>query len=150
MGTRLEDFVAFAIEQEIKAAQLYEKYAAVVDSRTARQLLKEMAAMEREHEAKLRDFLATGRMFISKIGELTDLHIGDYLVDASVNATSTVEEVFVFAMKAEQKAYDLYTKLALLEENGQLKRLFASLATEEKKHKFDLEKEYEKLFLREG
>jgi rubrerythrin len=147
MGTRFEDFITFAVEQETKAAELYEKYAGIVDSRAARQLLQEMAVMERGHEAKLKGFMTTGRMFISKIGEISDLHVSDFLVDTQITSTSTVEEVFVFAMKAEQKAVDLYLKLASFEENGQVGKLFSALATEEKKHKFDLEKEYEKMFM---
>jgi rubrerythrin len=150
MGTHFEDFITFAIEQEVKAATLYEKYAGIVESRTARQLLGDMAAMERGHEAKLTEFKSNGRMLISKLGVIADLHIAEFLVDTVIGPTSTVEEVFVFAMKAEEKAATLYARLAALEESGVAKTLFSSLAGEEKKHKYDLEQEYERMFMIEN
>ena len=63
---------------------------------------------------------------------------------------SSIEDVYVFAMKAEQKAYELYSELAGLELEEKAKAMFAALAAEEKKHKEGLEVEYEKECMREG
>lgn len=149
MGTRFESVIDFAIDQEIKAAELYENFRKVIKSKTTKKLLDEMARMERVHEKKLREFKETGTAYISKIGEVSDLHISDYLVEKKITDSSPVEDIFIFAMKAEEKAYKLYKKLASLETEENVKRIFISLAAEEKNHKYDLETEYEKNYIKE-
>jgi rubrerythrin len=145
-GSRFKDFVQFAIDNEVEAARLYEKYALVAKQASSKKLLKDMAAMERGHEARLKEFLKSGSAYFSKIGVIADLHVSDFMVASELSESSTIEEVFVFAMKAEQKANELYAKLGSLETDANVKKVFLALADEEKKHKYDLEKEYEKEF----
>ena len=147
---RFQDFIQFAIDNEIEAAQLYETNAAKVKSASAKAMLEDMAAMERGHEKKLTDFKQTGTAFFSKIGVIENMHINDYMLAPELNEESSIQDVFVFAMKAEQKACELYTKLRSLETDAHTQKLFATLADEEKKHKHDLEAEYEKEFMQEG
>ena len=150
MGDRFKDFVQFAIEQEVNAYTLYERYAEVVKSRPAKQLLNEMAQMERSHEEKLRKFADQGVAYFSRIGELEDAHLSDYMVPTVLTETSSIEDVFVFAMKAEEKAHELYSALSRLETDETTKTLFRNLAAEEKKHRHDLETEYEKGVMQEN
>ncbi len=49
----------------------------------------------------------------------------------------------IFAIKAEMKAYELYTNLEKLYTEPDEKALFTQLANEELKHKNDLEKAYD-------
>lgn len=149
MGTRFEEIIKFAIGEEIKAAELYEKYAPVVKEPGAQRMLEEMALMERGHEQKLRNFEGTGKDTLSKIGEVQDLQISDFLVEKELTGESSIQDVFIFAMKAEQKAFELYTKLAELEVGTDTVKLFRELAEEERKHKLDLESEYEKEYMRD-
>ena len=149
MGTRIEDIILFAIEEEIKAAGLYEKYAKIVKDSGAQRMLEEMALMERGHEQKLRIFEESGKDTLAKIGEVPDLQISDFLVEKELTEDSSVQDVFIFAMKAEQKAFELYTRLAELEVSTDTVRLFRELAEEERKHKLDLESEYEKEYMRD-
>ncbi|MBD3391691.1 MAG: hypothetical protein GF418_06495 [Chitinivibrionales bacterium] len=148
--SRFKDFVQLAIEKETEAAALYDKYASLVESGTAKQLLADMAVMERGHEAKLREFLQTGSAYFSKIGVIEDMHVSDFMTQPELTDTSSIEDAFVFAMKEEQKAHDLYVKLGALETDAQVTALFKALADEESRHKHDLEAEYEKEFMREG
>lgn len=148
--TRYDDFLEFAIKNEIEAASLYEKYAGECGSPAQRNLLTRLAAMERGHETvlkKIRDGSAS-----SLLGQVTpvDLRVSDFLVETTLTSESTLEEVFIFAMKAEQKAFDLYNALAGLEEDTAAKGLFRSLANEELAHKHDLEGEFEKTFMKEN
>ena len=149
MGTQVEEIIKFAIGEEIKAAELYEKYAAIIQDAGAKRMLEEMALMERGHERKLRNFEETGRDTLAKIGEIPDLQISDFLVEKELTEDSSIQDVFIFAMKAEQKAFELYTKLAELEVSTGTVRLFRELAEEERKHKLDLEGEYEKEYMRD-
>jgi rubrerythrin len=147
--SRFRDFLALAIQQEREATQLYERNAARTESRTGRALLESMAAMERQHEAKLEELQQTGSTRFPAEQDVPDLHIGDFLVEGVLTPESTLQDVYVFAIRAEQKAYDLYRRLAELEGTGTVHDLFLALAAEEKKHKHDLETEYESQFMTE-
>jgi len=149
-GSRFKDFLTLAIEKEIEAATLYEKYARIAAPPSSKKLLADMALMERGHEKKLKDFLKTGTAYFSKIGVIDDLHISDFMTQPVLKEDSPLADVFVFAMKEEQRAYDLYSRLGALEQEGAVKQLFMALADEEKKHKHDLEVEYEKEFMQEN
>jgi rubrerythrin len=49
----------------------------------------------------------------------------------------------IFAAKKEQKAADLYSRLAKRAEDEELKKLFEFMAEQEKAHKYKLEVKYE-------
>jgi len=147
---RFEDFVTFAIEQERAAAALYESAAARVQSTAGRELFREMAAMERVHEVKLVALRATGMATLPQHGEVRDLRISEFLVAQPLSPDASLQEVFVFAMKAEQKAHALYTGLAAMEVGHDIRELLQSLAAEELRHKRDLETEYERTFMRDN
>ncbi|MBD3346377.1 MAG: hypothetical protein GF401_15095 [Chitinivibrionales bacterium] len=147
---RFENIIDFAIKSEIAAYELYEKYAGIVTNPAQKKLLSEMAAMERGHEQKLRKLYETGKAVFVKPQDVQDLKIADYLVDVELRESSPIEDVFIFAMKSEQKAFDLYSRLAGQEQKEEYKNLFLGLAGEEKKHKHDLEVEYEKGIMNEN
>jgi rubrerythrin len=149
MGTLINEIIKFAMGEEIKAAELYEKYAKTVKSQASRRLLEDMAKMEWGHETKLRRFLETGKNSLAKIGEVPNLKISDFLVGTKLTENSSIQDVFIFAMKAEQKAYELYSRLADLEPTVDTIRIFRELAQEEKKHKNDLEHEYETVIMKD-
>lgn len=150
MAENLNVIIDFAIENEIKAAELYEKYAGIVESQSTREILSDMAKMERGHEAKLKEFKATGSSQLTDADTFTDLQISDYMVDIELTESSTLQDVFVYAMKAEEKAYQLYTRICSAEGSCEPGDLFSVLANEEKHHKLNLEIEYEKLFMKEN
>jgi rubrerythrin len=147
---RFEDFVKFAIGQERAAATLYADYAAIATSRPTRLLLDEMADMERSHETKLKVLLATGMANFPWPGEVRNLHISDFMPGEELTPGSPLDKVYVFAMKAEQKANELYLKLAALEVDATTRELLLSLAAEEEKHKHDLEIQYERVFMKDN
>jgi rubrerythrin len=150
-ATRYDDFLSFAINNEIEAAGLYERYAARAKTTAQAKLLTRLAAMERNHEEQLTRLKAGLPEKLGGRDRLIDLHIGDFLADRPLTEESSVEDLAVFAIKAEQKAFELYDALAALEHDDLLtKELLSRLAAEEKKHKYDLETEFEREFLREN
>jgi rubrerythrin len=155
MAEHFEDFIKFAIGEEQAAGAMYEKYSEIVGTASTKEVLKSMAAMERGHEAKLKKILEKGRSVedtsLPKPGTVIDMSISDFLVTPGINENSDIQDVFIFAMKAEEKASNLYTKLAALDElDTETKTLLESLAAEEKKHKLDLESEYETAFMKDN
>ncbi len=141
-NTDFEEIIDFAIEEEIKAYKLYEETAQKVNDNRLTPLLKDVASMERGHEAKLRAFKAGKPV---KVGseKIQDLKIGDYLVDVELNENSSIQDIMIFAIKAEMKAYELYINLEKLYAEQEEKALFIQLANEELQHKNSLEKAYD-------
>jgi rubrerythrin len=148
--TRFNDFLEFAIGNEIEAALLYEKYAGMAAFPAQKRLLEKMAVMERGHEAALKKVVAGNQSSLPSQPVPEDLHLADFLVDGPLSPDSSIEEVLIFSIKAEQKAFDLYSRLADLEEEPATKALLMKLAGEEKRHKFDLESQFEKGFMKEN
>jgi rubrerythrin len=135
------EIIDFAIEEEQKAAQLYESTADKAGE-ALQPMLKNLAKMERGHEAKLKGF-KKGKIEAMGNVQVQDLKIGDYLVDVEINENSSIQDILIFAIKAEIKANELYRNLAKLYEDPEEKALFEQLANEELGYKNDLEKAYD-------
>ena len=148
--SRYSDFLAFAIKNEREAAELYQKYAATVAAPAQKSLLESMSAMEKEHEEKLTILSSGGETTLGNNDRVVDLHLSDYLVETTLTPQSDLQDVIIFAIHAEKKAFDLYTALARLEEDPAAKDLLERLASEEQKHKYDLESTFEKQFISEN
>jgi rubrerythrin len=82
--------------------------------------------------------------------KVTDLKIGDYLVDVPAAPDMEYQDALILAMKKEKASFRLYTDLAVTTEDGNLQSLMQGLAQEEAKHKLRLEMEYDEFFLTEG
>ena len=137
-----EKIIDFAIEQEQKAAELYEKTAEKAKGSGIFPILKDMAKMERGHEGKLKAFKA-GKDRNIGAEKVEDIKIGDYLVDVEITDSSSIQDVLIFSIKSEMKAYELYTRLCDIYIEPKEQELFSNLATEELKHKSDLQKLYD-------
>lgn len=146
----MRGLILFAIDQENDAANLYEQYAQKSKSRSTRELLLSMAKEERSHEQKLKNYLTDRSESFPEIDSVQDLHVSDYMVPTPINENSSIDQVYTFSMKCEEKANALYTKLAEMENDREAKRILLSLAEEEKKHKIKLESDYEEMFTREN
>ncbi|MFC1584302.1 ferritin family protein [Fibrobacterota bacterium] len=148
-STDFGEIIDFAIEEEVKAYTLYEETAGKTDDNSLKSLLTDMADMERGHEARLKAF-KKGK--IESIGsvQVEDLKIGDYLVDVEINENSSVQDILLFAIKAEMKAHELYTQLERLYAEPEERALFQKLANEELQHKNDLEKVYDDYVYKEN
>jgi rubrerythrin len=149
--TRYEDFLTFAINNEIEAAKLYERFAGELKTGPHAKLLKKLAGMERDHEVQLQQ-VKNG--LLEKFGaadRAVDLQLADFMVERPLSPESSIEDIVLFAIKSEQKAFELYEALASLEhQDASTRELLRQLADEERKHKFDLESEFEREFFREN
>ena len=148
MGKKvIKDFVQFAIANEQKAVELYEKYSEIVEPDSTKGLLKFMADTERSHEARLKE------LYENKTGldldKPVEVNLSAFEVSSKIDEKSSIYDVFNYAIEAEQKAHDLYTKLADLDFDINIKSFFGSLASDEAKHRIDLQNEYQKEFRKE-
>ena len=74
-----------------------------------------------------------------EIGDLTRLGISEYFTGGNLDENSDFKDVLVYAAKREKMAYEFYIKMMRIIENSDLKRLFNWLASEESKHKENIE-----------
>ena len=82
--------------------------------------------------------------------KVLDLKIAEYLVDAEMSVDMNYQDALILAMKAEKKAFMLYTDLAEVSDEEGLKNTFLSLAQEEAQHKLRFEVEYDEYVLGEN
>ena len=146
---KFTELIDFAIQEEIKANKLYRDASQKIDDKSAQEMLKDMAEMEKGHEAKLRA-LKEGRIEKIEAEKVQDLKIGNYLADVELRVNSTIQEILIYAIKSEMKAFDLYTDLSRVIVDADKKALLAGLASEELKHKNTLEVLYDDNINREN
>ncbi len=142
----VEDVLDFAIGKEQEAHDLYARVADMVRRPGLRQTFLELAEMELGHRRRLEGIKASG------LGGFPDdtvenLKISDVLVDVEPEPDMTYQEALLFAMKAEQRAHDLYIGLAGAVTDPGLKETFKVLAKEELRHKLFFETEYDDVIL---
>jgi rubrerythrin len=144
----LDEILEFALEREDAAYRLYLNAAKKTANPSARKIFDEMAEQEAVHKRLIL------KLDKDKIADYTfvkvpDLGISEYLVDIPYNDTMTYQEILVFAMKSEEKAYRFYLEAQNMTDDPELKQLLGMLANEEQKHKFRLESLYEEKVLTE-
>jgi len=147
--TTYNEIIAFAIDKEQEAVELYSDLANRAQSPSGKILFKELADMERGHKTKLEKLDI--RYFSSQdLKPPEDLKIADYLVDVELTPDATYQDIVLFAAKREKAAFDLYTDLARIYTTiPVIKKIFDVLAQEEAYHKLKLEREYDEVVYKE-
>ncbi len=144
-----EDILQFAIEKEEEARQFYETWASKVKNQAISTVLLEFAAEEQKHKELLLKVNA-GESFITPQGEINDLKLGEFFIEAKVHEKMSYEEALRVAIQREIGAHQLYLYLASNAQREDSKQLFDRLALEEQKHKSRLEALYDEDFLIEN
>ncbi|MGA2297856.1 MAG: ferritin family protein, partial [FCB group bacterium] len=108
------------------------------------EMFKELEAMEWGHKQILEKLQADDLKGFTP-PKITDLHISDYLYEPPVSSGMVYQEVLIVAMKREEIAQKMYNDLAGKIDDNFTKNLFVKLATEEAKHKFQLETLYDEV-----
>jgi rubrerythrin len=137
----------FAVAKEREAEAFYKEWSQKAENAAVKGLFAELAAVEHGHMEMLSRI--TPEEMVSK-GEQTvsDLSLSDVLVDVEASPNLDLQEAMILAMKREEGAVALYTRLAKL--GGEAKSLFEALANEERSHKLKLEADYDEHILTEN
>jgi rubrerythrin len=138
----VDEALDFAIEKEEEAAQFYTGLAGKMDNPAMKQAFEDFANEEKGHKAKLQE-VKKGKLLLPAEAKVTDLKVGDYLVDVEPKDDMTYQEALILAMKSEKAAFRLYTNLAASTDDPTIQDLFLGLAQEEAKHKLRFEIEYD-------
>ena len=143
------EILDFAIEREQEAHDFYVDLAKRAQRPGMEELFAQFAREELGHKKKLEGIKKGSRSF-PYADDVVDLKIADYLVDIEAKGDLTYQEALILAMKREKAAFRLYTDLATLTADKDLKLVFRSLAQEEAKHKLRFELEYDERVLGEN
>ena len=139
----------FAIEKEEEANKFYLDLAGKMEREHMKKVFTGFAAEEAKHKEKI-TAVKEGKQLMPVAQKVTDLKIGDYLVDVPTSTGMDYQDALILAMKKEKASFRLYTDLAAITEDGNLQSLMQGLAQEEAKHKLRLEIEYDEFFLTES
>jgi rubrerythrin len=133
----------FAIRNEEKAFELYSSMAENSKSSSARKMFERLALEEKGHKIKL-ERIRDGEKWFSEPGKpIADLGIAETLEEMPREGEFDFQKALIFAMQAEKRAFQLYTTLASLADDNDLRKLFQDLAREEAGHKLRIEIEYD-------
>jgi len=138
----IEEILDFAIDNEIRAAEFYEKLSDQAKSKSMRETFEKFSKEERGHEARLKKIKSEGEFKASK-EDILDMKMSDYLVKSNTKGKMTYQDALILAMKREKAAYKLYKRLAKSAPTKELKIIFTKLAGEEANHKMNFEIEYD-------
>lgn len=138
----IEEILDFAIDNEIRAAEFYEKLSGQAKSKSMRETFEKFSKEERGHEARLKK-IKVERVFDVKKDDILDMKMSDYLVKSNTKGKMTYQDALILAMKREKAAYKLYKRLAKSAPTKELKIIFTKLAAEEANHKMNFEIEYD-------
>ncbi len=139
----VEKILDFAMIKEQEAHDFY----LVLSKRMEKQYMKEIflgfAKEEMGHKEKIKA-IKEGKLMLKAEKEILDLQIGDYLEDSDPAAEDLdYQKALIIAMKAEKRAFRLYSDLAGAVQDPGLKETLYALAQEEAKHKLRFEVEYD-------
>ncbi len=144
----VDDILKFAINGEQEAYEFYTNLANQMDNPMMREVFEGFAKEEQGHKAKLQKIKEDNIKLALEYVE--DLKLADYLIDAKPSPDMDYQEALILAMKKEKAAFKLYTILASMTNDINLRQVFLALAQEEAKHKLRFEIEYDDVVLKEN
>ena len=145
----LREIIDYAIAKEQEAQALYWKASEAARLPSSRNMLVELAQYEARHEQALREFDPTGIPDLLS-GRERDLHIAEFLQDVDLDPDSDFQTILIHAMKREEKSRDFYKAMAGNYAGEPARKLFETLADQERGHKKTLETIYDDEILREN
>ncbi len=139
------EIIDFAIEREQEAHDFYIDLAGKMDRAWMKKVFEDFAGEELGHKKTLME-MKEGKRPFRKAEDVQDLKMADYLVDVVPEGGLDYQQALVLAMKKEKAAFRLYTDLAEVTEDPDIKALLLMMAQEEAKHKLRFELEYDDNF----
>ena len=142
----IEAIVDFAIDKEKEAAEFYSNISQQESFSGSSKMFAEFAAEERKHKKLLEEFKSKGvtqSMQDYQLKWITVIKRSDYVVDLEYQPGMPYNEIFMLAMKREEKALKLYNDFQDQADTEDGKTLFKILCQEEAKHKLALETMYD-------
>jgi rubrerythrin len=144
----VEVIIKRAIVLEEESANLYLAAAAGTKNAPLRKRLEEMADQELDHKVKLQEVLAGNVRWAirrSRAEAVPDLRLSDHLEAKPLDANADYQDVLLMAARREKAAHDFYVAMGEMVDDQLVKSIFEMLASEELRHKYEIEKTYEEV-----
>ncbi len=81
--------------------------------------------------------------------DIPDLKITDQLVKVPLDPKADYPQILIFAAQREKATHDFYVQVARKFKDTEMGKMFNNFATEELRHKYLIEKEYDDVVLAE-
>jgi rubrerythrin len=149
---QVDEVLEYAIEREQEAHDFYTGLALRMKRAGMQEVFEQFAREELAHKRKLVAIRA-GKIDLAEvpIQPALDLKIADYVVAPNPQRDDLdLQEALILAMQREKASYRLYSDLARLVAEPNLRNTFLALAQEEAKHKLRFEIEYDEVVLQEN
>ena len=137
----IRDILDYAIEKENEASSFYKHLAEHISKSELRETVENFAADEFQHKLHL-EGVRDGEVELTP-EEVGSLHIAEEIGQIKPREGMSYKELLAFAIKQEDAAQKLYSKLAQMTKRDNVRELFTLLAQEEARHKLNLEFEYD-------
>ena len=143
----LEEVLRFAIRKEADAAAFY-RMAADRSNPGVKKAFEELVKQEEGHKKKLEafDLKKMGRI---ELTAMKDLGIAEVVEDVPFSSDMSYADLLRMAIKNEERSLQLYTSMAKVVTEPEIRKLLMMLAQEESTHKERLEKIYDDEILEE-
>jgi len=145
----VNELLDFAIKEEEASASFYKSLASKMDRPWMKDAFEQFSQEELGHKEKLLK-IKSGELKAPPQEKVLDLKIGEYLVDAEMKPDMDYQDALILAMKKEKAAFRLYSDLAGVADDSNVRNVLLSLAQEEAKHKLRFEIEYDEQVLKEN
>ena len=147
----IEKALQTGAEMELESYTLYTETAKKARYPGAKKLLEEIAQDEKRHrEYFLKGLKDPSNIKIKALDEkIPDLKITDQLVKVPLDPEADYPQILIFAAQREKATHDFYVQIARKFRDTDMGKMFNNFATEELKHKYLLEKEYDDVVLAE-
>lgn len=136
----LEKILERAIQKEIDSQTLYSTLSNRVKDNYARTALRDLAKYEKEHQLMLERY-RRGELKEGALSgdDVVDYKIAEHLEQPEISPDMSLKEVFLLAANREKASHELYLGLAEIHPQGEVRRMFERLASQELEHKQKVE-----------
>ncbi len=147
----IEKALKTGAEMELESYTLYTETANKARYPGAKKLLEEIAQDEKKHrEYFLKGLENPANLHMRTLKEdIPDLKITDKLVKVPLDPDADYPQILIFAAQREKATHDFYVQIARKFKDTEMGKVFNNFATEELRHKYLLEKEYDDVVLAE-
>lgn len=139
----VDEILDFCIEQEEASVKLYSALAGLAESQKLTKLFQDLAELERRHKMKFQD-LKESKTHLCITADAPEIEIRDDLPRLSPSPHKSCQGAIGLAIKKETIAAILYTKLAEVVNDENIRNMLWAIAEEERRHKHHFDTEYEK------
>jgi rubrerythrin len=133
--------IKFAIAGEVEAQIFYKEVSKAVESPQLKDMFMEFSEDEKQHAQILKGYLSKDPESFQFDGS-NDYKYSETVDKPKLSLSMHPADAFAFAMKNEEEAVELYTKLSEIATDPMIKKTFQELANMERGHKTKMENSF--------